>query len=400
VRPASREEIKRGKVTGTKQEMVGSDDNIYAAVKVPGEVHFFRTERPFPGQYLPEWKRKELHLPLGLIPTEAERLRGLELTVKARTEEYLLLDERGSTYVFYFGGPDLAEVFNDAGIADEFYQRELIAEELSREPWMVVDPADNLPDLMGRSNHWVWADEYQQGSAVIGTQVRREGTWFDLEGRPFPLKLNSEADYILYDAGCVQRQRESYLDSLAQIIAQQEYQLETFAQAPSAQWIDNQDLQRHLGGRFGVTHWPSESPLYRHLAFPRYDYQSCLYPELRANGEVELISRFVSDSGLFHSEIMVLIGGDTLRSSRVPTYDPKSDRRYVGDRVVEELRLVTSGDQEIVEAIAKSGEKALLVQYIAGGDYYQELALPQIYRSLIRDAWLYGQLLQRASEQR
>lgn len=399
VRPASRKELRKGRIVGSRQEIIGPDKNVYGPRLVSSYAHFFKIDGPFAGSFDGEWKRQELVLPLGLVPTTVAHLAGLPLTVLDRNNDWLLLDERGTLYVFYFGGPELDEVFDSQALREQLSARQSAAEQLLDLELLVVHPDDTLTGQMLRENAWIWADEFQEGETVAEIlSIDRSGTSLIFENQPLPIVLNEAYADVFFDQPCVDQIREDYLDSLLLIIAKQEYQLEQFAQANPSEWLNNENLKAHLSGRFGPQVLSQIAPVYHHLGFPSYDPRSCIYPEVGANGALVLVSRFVSDSGLYHTDIQVSIGNKTLNSSRVPPYDSRSSRSYLGTQIMEEVRFGRAEDQAIMEALAKSGEQTIKVKFITGGSYQKEITLPQVYRSLIRDAWLYSQLLKSGQE--
>lgn len=400
VRPASRKELRKGRIQGSREEVIASDGNIYAPRLISSEVHFFTPSDLFDGQYQGEWDEKVLQLPLGLKPAQVGRLIGLPFRVVKRTSEWLLLDERGTPYVFYLGGPSLKEVFDTQNLQQQLESRQKEARSWIGRSLMVVTPEDTLPDRLGRKNAWLWADDYAVAPSIEQVvKVDREGTTLRMKNRPFPIRIDSNQQWLLYDAGCVHQAREAYLDSLLLVIAKQEFQLEQFVALDPQVWLTNQDLKRHLSGRFGPRRWDEAPRVYQHLGFPQYEATSCLYAEVSPAGELTLVSRFVSDSGLYHTDLMVQIGEDTLRSSRVPTYDPLSTRQYREGQIIEEVRFTSPTDQDIIAAVAQAGNAPVRITCITAGSFRAEVELPQVYRSIIRDAWLYAQLLQ-AEEQR
>lgn len=394
VRPASNKELRKGKIKGNSRERIGRDDNVYVDVPVAGNQHFFEATEAFTGQYQLEWRRQDLLLPLGLRPLDVQRFAGYPLKVLARQNDFFLLEAAGRQIVFYRGYPPLNEVFDTEAVRQQLVARRRDASTWLGRPLLMLRPHQTTQPPMGQADAWVWAKNLDRPLTVQEVlTVDRQGVTFGMSDQRVTLRLSDTSQWQLYDATCVDARKTAYLDSLRRVFSRQEVQLEAFAALPATRWADNADLRRHLAGRFGPVRWPDSAPTYYYLLQPEQSTQPHLYPQVHANGNAWLVSHYLSEAGLYHTRLRIFVGRDSLETERVSTIDQRSRRSYRGSQVIEEIAFDQPGNAPLVRAIAQAGERPVRVKFIAGGDFFQEARLPALYRSAIRDAWMWAQTL-------
>lgn len=392
VRPATKQEIRKGRIKGNPDYRLGQDGHVYIDVPVDAGYHFFEASDSFEGSYHIEWRRQQMVLPIGIKPIDIQPYTGDTFRVLARETDYLLLKVADRRIAFYRGFPPMDDVFDTEDSWKHLQYRRKAAESwLGHEMFIWSGDEAELPPHSYPTD-WIWSKRHatprilQSVSGIGPGQIT-----FDVAGQISPLTLTRTSEIELYDAGCVEQYKHAYLDSLRQKFSRQEVELEAFASYPVERWANNADLRRHLSGRFIPIDWSGDSLTYRHLLHPAHSGQPYVYAQVDHEGKCRLISHFVSDDGLYHTRLRVFVGDDSLDTERVPTIDQKSQRRYRGQQVIEEVTFLQA--PEIIQAIALAGNQPVRIRFIAGGDYYQEIRLPAIHRSLIRDTWMWAQIL-------
>jgi hypothetical protein len=395
VRPASRKELRKGKVKGSAKEQIGRDENIYIDIPLAADAHFFEATRAFEGQYEPTWKRQEMILPVGVEPIDIRIYAAEPLKVLARETDYVLLSVADRQVVFYRGFPPLAQVFDPPNARRQLAEKYREAEQWLGRKVLIRQPEELVSPPLGQSGAWVWAENLSQPQEIQSViDVTRDEVVFGMVDQRRTLRLSQDNQVRLFDANCVDARKQAYLDSLRKVFSKQEVQLEAFADLSTSQWSDNADLKGHLAGRFGPQQWPDTNATYRYLLQPARSSQPHVYPRVDQHGKCWLVSHYLSEEGLYHTRLRIFVGNDSMDTHRVSPVDGRNQRSYRGQQIIEEVVFDHPQDQSIMAAIARSGEKPVRIKFIAGGDFYREVRLPALYRSAIRDAWMWAQTLQ------
>lgn len=394
VRPATKKEIRKGKVNGSTKEKVGRDGNIYVDVPLAPDVHFFEATPAFNGDYAATWKRQEMILPVGVVPIDIGPFATEPIKVLAREPDYVLLESAGRQVIFYRGFPALDEVFDTPEVQGQLAEKRHEAERWLGRKVLIRRPHELVSPPYGQSGAWVWAENQEQPQKIQSViAVDRNMVTFGMVDQRRTLRLSDTSQLRLFDADCVARHQEDYLDSLRRVFSRQEVQLEMFAKVSASQWAENLDLKRHLAGRFGPTSWPDSTATYRYLLQPAHSSQPHVYPQVDQKGHCWLVSHYLSEEGLYHTRLRVFVGNDSMDTQRVSPVDRRNQRSYRGQHIIEEVAFDHPKDEAIMAAIAQAGEKPVRIKFIAGGDFYREVRLPALYRSAIRDAWMWAQTL-------
>jgi hypothetical protein len=394
VRPASNKEIRKDKIKGNPKERIGRDQNVYIDLPIPSSTHFFETTPAFAGHFEPNWHRQEMLLPIGVAPLDITTYANAPMTVLARQADYLLLEVEGKQVTFYRGFPPLGEVFDTEAVRQQLKDRAAQAQQWIGRALLIRQPHEVVPPPDGQSGSWAWAENLSRPQMVQSViSVSRQGVEWAMADQRVTLALNGSSQVRVFEADCVAQRKEAYLDSLRKVFSRQEVQMEMFAAVPANDWADNEDLRRHLAGRFGPIRWPDSTPTYRYLLQPARSNEPHVYPQVQANGDCWLVSHYLSEEGLFHTQLRVFVGIDSLETQRVSTIDRRNQRSYRGPQIIEEVVFDQPQNRAIMEAIAQASERPVRIKFIAGGDFYQAARLPALYRSAIRDAWMWAQTL-------
>jgi hypothetical protein len=394
VRPATKKEIRKGKVKGSAKEKMGRNGNIYVDVPLASDIHFFETTPAFNGDYTATWKRQEMILPVGVVPTDVGPLATQPIKVLAREPDYVLLESAGRQVVFYRGFPPLGEVFDTPEVQAQLVEKRREAERWLGRNVLIRQPHELVVPPYGQAGAWVWAENQEQPQEIQSViAVDRDVVVLGMVDQRHTLRLSDTSQLRLFDADCVASRQEDYLDSLRRVFSRQEVQLEMFTQVSVNQWAENLDLKRHLAGRFGPQNWPDSNTTYRYLLQPERSSQPHIYPRVDQKGRCWLVSYYLSEKGLYHTRLRVFVGNDSMDTQRVSPVDRRNQRSYRGQQIIEEVVFDHPKDEAIIAAIAQAGDQPVRIRFIAGGDFYREVRLPALYRSAIRDAWMWAQTL-------
>ncbi|MEO1448326.1 MAG: hypothetical protein AAFV07_02295 [Bacteroidota bacterium] len=402
IRPATKKEIKTGRVKGNIREHVGRDGMIYVAKSALPSTHFFEPTEAFAGDFAPQWEDPDLVIPMGLSPAKVGHLAGRPLTVVEHAGDYLLLKVGESYLVFYIGFPELPEVFDTPATLAALSEKQSLAEALIGQRYWLAPAqrsraATTAPVLMPGSG---W-----QQIRINDAHALRDRVVLSCAGlADQPFVISSQTRLRLLDAECVEETRRT---ERARLIEEAAPTDTLFAQlldrtTDPAEWLAEAWVFDALQTRFMRAKPRGGASTYQYMLAPEgpaRDTLSFVQAGLNELGQFWLESHFASPKGLYHTRI-TLFAGDTLISKRVPTLDARNRRRYTDHGVIEQVRFDQKQDEALVRYIATHCEEDIRIRYAAGGEFFVETELPQLYKHQVRDAWMLAQILrQRALAQ-
>jgi hypothetical protein len=394
VRPASRQEIRSGKVEDHPREIVAEDGNIYFPRKVAPDVHFFWPLPSFRGDYMPHWEDPDLVLPPGLSPLDVSLYREAPLEVIQVSPFYLLLKSGGKQIVFYRGYPRMETVFLSEQARTALASKRSLAEALKGKR-LLVDPKMNV----SRSDDAQREQSLPQDAfEVLISGVRVTPLHVHLgygPGEQDTLRAGKESAFELYDPACIQSLRKEMSHEARTQAEAQEEALQALLKAGRPE--GDSLLAALLFPRFQRVSQAQGPDLYEYLplSLPEDSLGAWIEARLDSEGACYLRSRLVSPKGLYHTRLILYAGADSLYSNRVPTLDPRNQRKTEEDRVVEEVGFSDPEDEKLISFIFSQLNKPLRVRLSAGGSYYQEFELSPWQKRQIRDAWLLSRFLRR-----
>ncbi|MEZ4850426.1 MAG: hypothetical protein R3B93_17815 [Bacteroidia bacterium] len=400
VRPASRKELRNENESSS--ELMGNDGNIYGLITTPSNVHFFRPTEVFEGEYLPQWKDPEMIIPLGLMPVNILQYHNRLFVVKEKRDEYIVLEVGGNTLVFYPGLPKTELVFDSEKVLNRIAEKQNIASTLLGGQFIVTNSA-NL-HYRTRSvglDHSLDASIDRLTIKVKDVVANRRETLLAYgEEETFYLVIDEESDFVLLEKGCVMdQQREVALRAQQEAPKAQENLNELLEKEFSQAELESKVwLMQVLQGRFQLkSNGKSGEGTYEYIFIDeKEDFVTCLKPQLDENGELGLLSCYTSEKGLYHTKIEVSIDGEEpIVSRRIPTLNEKSSRKRNDGQIVELIHFTDGDDMGIIKAIAQNADKPIMVSYVAGGSFFEEVELDIVYKEAIRDAYLYSIFLKK-----
>jgi hypothetical protein len=403
VRPASKKELKSGKISGDKREFIGSDGNIYVP-KVPSSYfHFFRKNKAFEGDYRPIWKDSEMTIPIGLEPVDVQPLASEKFEITQKHPDYLIFKAGNEELVYYVGYPKVNEVFDSEEILNHISQKQEIASEFIGHTWYIRPFG---PHYRGES-------EMTAPSDIFYTEPLVELTFDDVTAFQNRVKfgagqdtiqIDSLSEFLILDKGCVLSQQQSYAEMLREDFDTENIRLrKTLKNDKPSEWKEEPWVQQSLYRRFWISPNLRKDDTYSYVLLEQEEAEaSYVFGEVDQYGNAWLKSHFASDEGLYHTRIIVKIRGvrDSLESERVSTRDERYVRTYLDSTIVEEIIFDSAKDQKILEKIAKNAHRKIFIRYKAGGKYYKDIELPELQKEQIRDSWMLAQIIkQKAAEQ-
>lgn len=404
LRPATRKELKAGKVKDFVREKVGKDGNVYIAKESDPSVHLFRTNGAFDGEYMGSWNDPFFLLPLGIEPVSPAELATQSLTLLEKHSQYLVLSGGADTYVFYVGYPEIEFVFLDEDQHLALEDKQQLAQALIGQSFLL----ENHPSLRFRSSPEAAATPAQLNRTSLTVLVKDVVVSHDQvllvseENGTNMVILDEASNFVMYDMSCIQQIRRDLLQRalVGQEAVQMNQRLDRLAQQVNRGLDQATDWQAaEISERFFplLTGKPA-GPQYEYLLLPspaERQLDPYLTTQVNQNGAYWLHSHFASQQGLYHTRVYFYFeNGDSLLSSRVSSLSQDHERTYQGDWVIEDIQFKTATDQEIVRRIALAGDQAIRVRFSAGGTYFQEMILPQADQQAIRDGWLFAKWLQ------
>lgn len=401
VRPATRQELRQGKVEEFKREAVGKDGNIYVAKQANGGSHFFQPNIAFEGQYYGLEGDSLILLPVGLDPIEVETLADQPLILKERTAQYLLFDVKGDPIVFYLGNPSVSFVFEDQDGRDDLDNKRWLAKALIGKTFLIRRQSD-LRFRSSPNGHDQFLDlaEDELTITVANTLVDRDRILLITTQRNSKYFVLDEAsDFLMFDEGCVIKKRERFLRArLAETEdVETNNRLDQLIQdtLASTDWRLDPWAREAISQRFMINRNDTRST--REYTYvlgqnQRVD-ESYISAKVNERGQFWLTSQYSSDNGLYHTRVIVYIGEDSLFSSRISALDRRNQREYEQGRVIERLRLNEEKDQKIIQTIALSQEEEIRIRFTSGGSFYDDIYLSENDRQAIRDVWMMSQMI-------
>lgn len=394
VRPATKKEIKTGRVAESIREHVGPDGMVYVAKSALPSNHFFTPSSAFSGDLSPQWEDPDLVLPMGLSPIRVDHLAGRALTVVELRAEYLVLKSAEEYLVFYRGFPALSEIFETPETLDQLAQKQQMAEALIGQTYWLA-PAQRsraaAAPVLIPSTGW----QQIQITDAIAQRDRVVLQCAGLADQPFV--ISEQTRLRLLDAACVEETRRNARSRLIAEAAPTDSLLADLlvrSQEP-AFWLEEEWVFDALQVRF-MRHKPGGgASTYQYMLEPEgklRDTMSFVHAGLNELGQFWLESHFASDKGLYHTRI-TLYASDTLVSSRVPTLDARNRRRYSEHGVIERVRFDHRNDEQLVRFIALHADEEITVRFAAGGEFFDEAVIPPLYKNQIRDAWMFAQMI-------
>ncbi len=393
VRPASKEELKTNTIEGSTREVIGRDHNVYVRSVPQAAFHFFQPNAAFEGTYKPHWEDPDQVIPLGLEPLDITPFADIPFYIRQRHDEYLLLESGSSLIVFYVGFPKLEDIFETGELYEKVQAKQRRAESLLGQPFYLREAAT----APFRSGNQATAPSDLFGVQKLKSIVLSSAKAYDDQVcwelasiMEDSLILSDTSSFELFTPGCIQDLQEAYRDGLLEDAAI-ENEIIDQALRKDKEWRENPELAHILSRRF----WIDGNGYYHYLLTPQEPREAFLGAQLHADGSIWLKSHFASPEGLYHTRAIVYIGNrrDSLVTERVSTTDTRHHRYYDGDWVVEEINFTKKNDLSIIKRLALQAHRPIRVRYKAGGMYYADSQLSEVYKQQIRDAWMLGELL-------
>ncbi|GAB4409376.1 MAG: hypothetical protein OHK0039_12990 [Bacteroidia bacterium] len=393
LRPASKQELRRGVVSKNPREQIGADGNVYVAQTCPSELHFFRRADGFES-YTPTWQDPDLLLPIGLAAADPHAYAGVVLEVLHKQPDYLVLRAGADEVVFYRGFPAFEEVFQSPSEADALAYRQQQAASMAGRRWLVYDH----PYTQARSDEVALTPEHLWNYRqfwIESAEARTDGVLFS--GRlpePATLYLSRERPVLILDRGCVADLRSRMLETqrlathetsaALAALAADSVSPRHWADLPLADELRRRFVEREETGELHYVFEPEIKPA-----------DACFIKAgLNKRGDLWLVSCYAGPEALYHSRIILYPpDGDSVFSRRVSHLDKHYTRIYFPDGIEEEIHFTEAPDLDMVARIALQDSGAFRVRFTAGGSFYHDIDLPELYHDQIRDAWLLAQLL-------
>lgn len=393
VRPASKQELKDQAIEGSLREVIGKDGNVYVRSVPQPTFHFFRPNAAFEGVYQPHWEDPDQVIPLGLEPVDITLYADVPLFIRQRTDDYVLLESGANALVFYIGFPNLdylfetesrrEEVIAKQSVSESFIDRTYLMRQNPLAPFRSANEATAPSELFAQN----------QLTEISFTAARAYDNLVCLEygDRGIDSLLISDTTrFELYEPGCVAALRANYREEIA-LQAEEEDTKLAKALRSSRSWRKDSELAKTLSRRF----WVDEQGVYHHLLLPVEPREAFLSARLHADGDLWLQSHYASPEGLYHTRLVIYVGNrrDSSMTSRISTTDGRHKRYYDGDWVVEEISFTDDADADYLATIAQNAHRNIRVRYKAGGIYFADHVLADIYKRQIRDCWMLSEML-------
>ncbi|MDP5169712.1 MAG: hypothetical protein NWR72_05665 [Bacteroidia bacterium] len=400
LRPGTREEIRDGLSSeAAANGVLGPDGNVYSEVQTPPGWHFFKPKKGFHGDYEPTWRDPALIAPAGVIPVDVRQADGMPLRVLEFQPSFLRLRAGEEEWVFFTGYPDISFVFDSEKVRNKLAEKQRMANALIGQEFLIEtnQTLRYLPTL------GVAAIAFPP--AVRNLELKIEEALVDHKqvllgfGEPRQyLVLDQSSDARFYDLACL---RESVRRALLSDPDQLEESNRKLSElmlnnVPVDTWSRDEYLVNALKSRFRLQKNDlADHRWYEHALLMRDDLyrQTFLTACLREDGACFLQSHFASERGLYHTKIEVVDRREELRSSRIPTLDDRSSRKKIGNWTVETITFTGDIDKQLMAKLVDEPQKPIMVRYIAGGSFFQEVELLPEYREVIRDMYLLSELI-------
>lgn len=399
LRPGSRKEIKDEMVDHRFERLSPTGDIFGIQTTAPSD-HFFRPDENFEGDYNPVWQDPVMIVPLGLNPIDITAYADQQFKVVEALFNYILLESDGDYLVFYPGYPETYEVFDNQEMQVMLRERQTWAESYVGKRLLIR----NSPELRYRlSPHGkdlrLPVSRNELEIYVNSYYLDRQQLLFEYGmDEPLYLVIDKHANFEMYDAQCLERREEAIFAKQREedLVAEQRFAQVMEADFPIMALMEDEWLQDRLIERFQL----SDALYHKTLT---YDYvgpgtqQMDLAPAIKVkvleNGDLIMRSIYVSEDGLYHTKVELRLDGQTLISERVSTLDTRSTRRNVQGQTLEIIDYIPGGDHGMLKTIAHNVGRPIVIRYVAGGSFWQEVSLGEAYKAAIRDAWLFSKLL-------
>ena len=405
VRPATRKEIRLGKVEDFRLEAVGVDGNVYVAKQARGGDHFFHPNAAFEGLYYGDKGDSTLLLPVGLEPLDVMDMEGMPLILTERTTQYLRLEFRGEPVIFYLGYPGFGYVLDTEQVQVAVEDKSSLAKALIGRTFLIR----NQSPLRFRSSpqgddHLLNAERKELKIHVTNTMADRDQVLLITRAEsPNYLVLDEDSDFLLFDASCITDKKEQHR---IQIQAESEEQginlrISQLLSDTLDEWTTDPWASEVIGRRFALEGKTTSGPRkLRYLLGDRSNRgrQSFLTAEVDELGTCWMVSQFASHDGLYHTRVIVYLEGDSLFSSRIPALDKRNQRTYKQGWVVERLVLDEDQDRKLLQTIAQSKEGEIRIRFTSGGSYFFETILSPQDHQQIRDVWMLSKMIRRKQD--
>ncbi|MEL7531322.1 MAG: hypothetical protein AAFN10_08450 [Bacteroidota bacterium] len=399
LRPGSRKEIKESTVDHRFERMSATGD-IFGIQTTASSDHFFRPDENFEGNYDPTWQDPMMIVPLGLNPIDITAYAHQLFKVVDTRFNYLLLEVNGDYLVFYPGFPETYEVFNNLEMQVMLQERQTWAETYVGKRLFVRNSADlryrlsphgkDLQLPVSRSELEIYVNSYYLDRHQVLFEYGMD--------EPLYLVLDEHARFEVYDAQCLERRQEAIFAEQRKedLVAHERFNNVMQVDFPVMALMEDEWLQERLVERFQLSDGRYHKSLtydYVGPAIQQMDLAPAIKVKVLENGDLVMRSIYASKDGLYHTKVELRIGGKTLISERVSTLDSRSSRRNVQGQTLEIIDYIPGGDQGILEEIARNVDQPIVIRYVAGGSFWQEVSLGEGYKKAIRDAWLFSHLL-------
>ncbi|MEM7371686.1 MAG: hypothetical protein AAF587_23930 [Bacteroidota bacterium] len=401
LRPATRQELRQGKVEEFQREAVGVDGNIYVAKRASGKVHFFQPNVAFEGYFHAVEGDSLLLLPVGLDPIDVEVLEDMPLILQERTAQYLLFDLRGEPIVFYIGTPSISFVFENQASRDAIADKELLAKALVGKTFLIRRQSElRFRSSPNGNDQTLEIEEEELSITVTNTWVDRDKVLLiTTERRPRYFVLDEESDFLMFDEECVEAKREHHRKWM--LADTEDAETNNRLNEMLMDSVSNDDWRLDpwavgvISQRFMLSRSPGNGPLPYTYVLDEENRQkeSFLSATVNEQGQFWLTSQYSSDEGLYHTRIIVYVGEDSLFSSRISALDKRNQRMYEQGRVIERLRLNGEKDHLIIQTIARTQEKDIRIRFTSGGSFYDDIYLSKMDHQTIRDVWMMSQMI-------
>lgn len=400
IRPGTRSELRDGlNELASESEIMGPDGNVYRQVMTKAGTHFFRTKTGFHGDYEPKWQDPNLIIPPGLVPVDVRYSEGVPMQVIELASSFIRLRVEEEEWVFFTGYPEISDLFDSQEVRRKLAEKQRLADNLIGGEFLLefnrqiqFTPA---PQQEGTEP----ASPIRRMEVVITEAIAQTDRVLLGFGNPVSyMVLKEDTDMDFLDLACVRESllREALADPEAYQATNRQLSEVVARGVPVEEWSQDEQLVMGLSKRFRLQRDDRrEFGWYEHVLMMKdgRDRETFLTARLRNDGACYLQSQFASRRGLYHTRIELETDRGTRVSERIPTMDDRSSRIKSGAWTIERILFTDQMDQELLRILIQNPQVPMLVRYIAGGSFFEEVTLGPEYREIIRDVYLMSQLV-------
>lgn len=398
VRPASKKELKSQEIENPGREKIASDGKIYVPRTSSGQFHFFHPSKIFNGSFNPRWIEPNLVVPMGLKPFDVLPFADKKFWVVERKTDYILFEVEKQQVVYFIDYPRMEDVFETEEIRAQVAAKGEEAGRLIGRDWFIQE--EELPQFRSEADlaapqEIFYLDHLTELNFTSSKVSQFNTTLFSGEDS---LTIDEGSQFKILDKKCVLGQQLSYAERLRENFETENIRLqEALKNQNPDDWSKDPWVRQTLFKRFWLLPSKREKSSYQYVLLDKEGTfeQSYLYADTDIEGNLSLVSRFVSKEGLYHNRILLYRGydRDSLESSRVSTRNRNSVRTYREGIIVEEIEFSDERDLALLKKIALNAQQRIRIRYKAGGKYYRDIVLDDFYKQQIRDVYMLAQIL-------